>query len=235
MSALLLAVLSGLRHATDPDHLTAVSTLVLGDQRDGVHRAARMGALWGFGHATTLLLIGAPLILLGRQLPEGVQRFAEAGIGLLIAVFAVRLLLRWRRGYFHWHPHSHDDVTHSHPHFHEHAPGAHPARAHRHAHRSPLAGRSNLASYGLGLVHGIGGSAGVTLFVIAAVREPLTAVFALVLFAAGTALSMWLAAWGFGTLITREPVSRTLPRVVPALALASLLFGLWYGGQSLRI
>lgn len=192
--------------------------------------------MWGLGHATTLLLIGAPLILLGRELPEPVRRGAEAGVGILIVAFAVRLLLRWRRGYFHWHPHVHGGETHSHPHFHEHATGAHPARAHQHSHRSPeWAQRSGGVSYGLGLVHGIGGSAGATLLVIAAVQQPLMAVLALVLFAGGTALSMWLGAWIFGILITREEVSRTLPRLVPALALASLLFGLWYGGQALRV
>ena len=235
MSALLLAILSGLRHATDPDHLTAVSTLVLSDQRDGVRRAARLGALWGLGHATTLLLVGAPLILLGRQLPEGVQRFAEAGVGALIVVFAVRLLLRWRRGYFHWHPHTHGDETHSHPHFHDRPTHRH-SHAHDHAHRMEAgAGRSPGISYVLGLVHGVGGSAGATLLVIAAVPGPWTAVGALCLFAGGTAVSMWLAAWVFGLLITREQESRTLPRVVPVLGVASLLFGLWYGGMALAV
>lgn len=236
MSALLLAVLSGLRHATDPDHLTAVSTLVLSDQREGVRRAARLGAVWGLGHATTLLLVGAPLIVLGRQLPENVQRFAEAGVGALIVVFAVRLLLRWRRGYFHWHPHTHDGETHSHPHFHEQHAHAHGAHAHDHSHRVPVdAERSPGISYLLGLVHGVGGSAGATLLVIAAVPGPWAAVAALALFAGGTAVSMWLAAWVFGMLITREPVSRTLPRLVPVLGIASLLFGLWYSGMALGV
>ena len=58
--ALAVAVLLGLRHATDPDHLTAVSALVLSDQRDGARRAGALGLAWGLGHATTLLAVRAP-------------------------------------------------------------------------------------------------------------------------------------------------------------------------------
>src|SRR5215208_398103 len=101
--ALLVALLLGLRHATDPDHLTAVSTLLLADTRHAAKRAMALGLAWGVGHAATLFAFGFPVVLLRRHLPQPIQRGAELIIGVLIALLAVRLLVRWGRGFFHVH------------------------------------------------------------------------------------------------------------------------------------
>ena len=85
---LLVAVLLGLRHATDPDHLTAVSTLIVADRRHGTARARRLGLAWGAGHATTLFAFGMPIVLVGAYLPDSLQRAAEVAIGLIIAALA---------------------------------------------------------------------------------------------------------------------------------------------------
>src|SRR5919197_3543289 len=104
----------GLRHASDPDHLVAVSTLVAG-MRDGAARtAARLGAAWGLGHATTMLAFGVPVVVLRAFVPHAVERAAEALIGGVIALLAVRLLRKWRRGAFHVHVHDHDGGRHTH-------------------------------------------------------------------------------------------------------------------------
>src|SRR6185436_18353150 len=131
--AFVVALLLGLRHATDPDHLTAVSTLVLSDQAKGTHRATLLGLAWGLGHATTLFAFGLPVILFRRYLPAAVQGGAEMVIGLVILALALRLLLRWRRGAFHTHPHTHGDARHAHPHAHELKPREGHGEAHRHA------------------------------------------------------------------------------------------------------
>jgi ABC-type nickel/cobalt efflux system permease component RcnA len=230
--ALLAAFLLGLRHATDPDHLTAVSTLVLSDDRGRPRRASVLGACWGLGHATTLLAIGLPLVLLDRQLPAGVQRAAEVAVGLVIVALAVRLLVRWRRGYLHVHLHEHPSgVRHAHPHVHEHSRGGeHPAAhggGHDHAHAETL-GRTPLASYGVGLVHGVGGSAGVGILLVGSVSGGGEAALALVLFAAASALSMAVVSAGFGHALARDSATRVLERLVPLLATFSLLFGAWY-------
>ena len=94
---LALACLLGLRHATDPDHLVAVTALVAGDD-DGPRRAMRLGAWWGVGHAGTLLLVGLPLLLIETQLPGWFELGAEKAIGLVMVLLALRLLWRWRRG-----------------------------------------------------------------------------------------------------------------------------------------
>jgi len=104
--ALLLAALLGLRHATDPDHLMAVTSLVAADGA-GTRAAARLGAFWGVGHAATLLVFGLPLILLSATVPDWVGTGAETLVGIVIAVLAARVLLRWwRRDRAHTHePH----------------------------------------------------------------------------------------------------------------------------------
>ncbi len=94
--ALLLAALLGLRHATDPDHLMAVTSLVAADGA-GTRAAARLGAFWGVGHAATLLVLGLPLILLSATVPDWVGAGAETLVGIVIAVLAARVLLRWWR------------------------------------------------------------------------------------------------------------------------------------------
>jgi ABC-type nickel/cobalt efflux system permease component RcnA len=213
-----VALLLGLRHATDPDHLTAVSTLVMSERRA---RAATLGLAWGLGHATTLLLVGLPVVLVGRSLPGPAQHALELAIGLIIIGLAVRLLVRWRRGYFHMHVHSHGEVRHAHPHMHE---GAH---THEHSHAHDI-GRSPLASFGIGLVHGAGGSAGVGVLIVAAMPGAGERVAALVVLALGTALSMALVSGAFGFALGRGPLLRRFERLAPALGVASLVFGVWY-------
>src|SRR3954453_3257781 len=95
---LLLAFALGLRHASDPDHLVAVSTLVADTRGRASRAAARLGAAWGLGHATTLLAFGFPVLLLRSFLPHVVEQSAEALIGVIILVLASRPLLSSRRG-----------------------------------------------------------------------------------------------------------------------------------------
>ena len=221
--ALLVALLLGLRHATDPDHLTAVSTLALGEDRGGARRASALGLAWGLGHATTLVVIGLPLVLLGGSLPDGVQTVFEVAVGVVVVALAVRLLVRWRRGYLHIHPHTHGGVTHAHPHVHE---RAHHGAAHEHPHGL---GRTRRAAYGIGLLHGAGGSAGAALLLLAGTPSRAAAAAALVVFAAGTAASMAAVSAAFGHALARDGIARRVERLVPLLAVCAGLFGAWYG------
>jgi hypothetical protein len=226
--ALAVALLLGLRHATDPDHLTAVSTLALSERSRGGRRAGTLGLCWGLGHATMLLLIGIPTLLLRPFLPVSVQAAAEMLIGAVIVALALRLLYRWRHGYFHSHAHRHGDHWHVHPHVHPRAEPAHlQPTNHDHRHAEAL-GRSPLAAFGIGLVHGLGGSAGVTLLLIGAMPGRAAAAAALLVFALATALSMSLLSAGFGTLIASRGVARRLESAVPLLGLCSLAFGVMY-------
>jgi cytochrome c biogenesis protein CcdA len=194
-----VAILLGLRHATDPDHLTAVTTLIAGDGGRDHRKARSLGFVWGLGHATTLFAFGLPIVLAKSYLPERVQQAAETAVGILIVGLAVRLLIRWHHGAFRAEP------------------------GHRHAH-----GRTPFQAYGIGLVHGMGGSAGVGVLLLAAIPDRVEAIAALALFAAFTAISMAVASSTFGYALTRPPVLRRFATVAPALGALSLAFGVWY-------
>jgi ABC-type nickel/cobalt efflux system permease component RcnA len=94
--ALGIAFVLGLRHASDPDHLVAVTSLVA-TQGGDVRGATILGATWGLGHAGTLLGVGLPLIALKGELPAWLERGAEAAVGAVIVLLAARLVYRWRR------------------------------------------------------------------------------------------------------------------------------------------
>jgi ABC-type nickel/cobalt efflux system permease component RcnA len=220
-----VAVVLGLRHASDPDHLAAVSTLIAGTRERAAGAAARLGLSWGIGHALSLFAFGLPIVLFKAYLPDAVQQGAETSVGVLIAGLAVWLLVRWRRGLFHVHVHSHERGLHAHGHMHG-------GRAH--PHRSPPA-RTPLQALGIGVVHGMGGSAGVGILLLASIHDRGLAVGALALFAVCTAVSMAALSTGFGFTLSRAPVARTLQRLAPALAVASLSFGIWYALGALEV
>ena len=226
---LIISVLLGLRHATDPDHLAAVTTLIASEKdRQRVRKAGLMGLLWGAGHGTTLVLLGLPLVLAGNFLPEMVQQAAEVAIGTIIVFLAVRLLLRWRRGLYHVHTHSHDGRT-PHRHVHSHAR----SESHEHAHSVPQ--RTLSSAYGIGLVHGIGGSGGLTLLLLSTISDRTEAAAALLLFALGTAVSMALLSTAFGLTIAGGPIGRNFERVAPVLSVFSVAFGAWYAFGALGL
>jgi hypothetical protein len=199
----LVAILLGLRHATDPDHVAAVTTLVASSRERATRHAARLGVAWGLGHAATLFLFGLPILLFGAYLPERVQQFAETAVAVLIVVLAVRLLLRWHAG----------GLT---------------VQSHLDAHGVRTAG----GAFGIGLVHGIGGSAGVGVLIVASVETTALAVLALGLLALFTAVSMTLLTTGFGRALVSRPVSVAFGHLAPALGVASLAFGVWYGAAA---
>jgi high-affinity nickel permease len=226
---LLVSLLLGLRHASDPDHLAAVTTMIAsGEERHRVRKAGTMGFFWGLGHGTTLMLIGLPLILLNQYLPEIVGKIAEVAIGCIIVLLAVRLLVRWRRGFYHVHVHSHDDGE-AHRHVHSHVQD----ESHGHGHRVPR--RTPLSAYGVGLVHGIGGSGGLTLLLISTISDKAQATGALLLFAAGTAVSMALLSTALGLVIAGGPLARNFERVAPVLGVLSMAFGAWYALGALGV
>jgi hypothetical protein len=196
---LAVAVLLGLRHATDPDHLAAVTTLVASGRERAGRRAGELGLAWGLGHAAALFAFGLPILLLNGFLPPLVQQAAETAIGFVIVYLALRLLIRWRRGElrFHAHPHAH---------------GA----------------RTGRAAFAIGIVHGMAGSAGVGVLVLASVRSTGLAVLSLAVLAVFTAVSMSVLSRGFGSLLVSRPARAAFGAVAPAMGGASLAFGIWY-------
>jgi high-affinity nickel permease len=220
-----VAVVLGLRHASDPDHLAAVSTLIAGTRERTTAAAARLGLAWGLGHATTLFAFGLPIVLFESYLPQAVQEAAETTVGLIIAALAIWLLVRWRRGLFHLHLHAHEDSLHAHGHVH--GRDGHP-------HRSSRA-RSPFQAFAIGLVHGMGGSAGVGVLLLTSIHDHVVAVAALALFALCTALSMAALSTGLGFTLGRAGMRNLFPALAPILGLASLSFGVWYALGALHM
>jgi high-affinity nickel permease len=208
-----VAVLLGLRHAADPDHLAAVSTLIASGKERAARSAARLGLAWGLGHATTLFVFGLPVVLYSAYLSEPLQSAAETTVGFVIIALALLLLVRWRRGAFHNESHDHDGETHTHVH----------SKSHLHGRT-----RSVWQAYGIGLLHGMGGTAGVGLLLLATIESHIVAVVALALFAFFTAVSMAILSTGWGAALGSAPARRSFNRVAPALGAASLAFGVWY-------
>jgi ABC-type nickel/cobalt efflux system permease component RcnA len=210
-----VAVVLGLRHATDPDHLAAVTTLIATGRDHAARTAARLGLAWGAGHATSLFAFGLPIVLFKSYLPEPVQAAAETSVGLMIALLALWLLVRWRRGLFHLHQ--------------DHGP------PHSHGNRGRFRTRSPLQAFGIGLVHGMGGSAGVGVLLLASIQDRGIAVVALGLFAFCTALSMAALSTGWGMMLASSPARSSLSRLAPVLGCASLAFGVWYALGALSL
>lgn len=226
------ALLLGLRHATDPDHLTAISTLVVGETDQTASRAVRLGLAWGTGHGLTLLLLGLPVVLLQRALPLWAGPAAEGLVGLVIIALACRLLVRWQRGYFHAHQHRHHGTEHIHLHAHDHRPGGHGTAPHTHRHASGA--RTAHEALGVGLLHGAGGSGAAGAMLVGTSAGPGRAALALVVFAAGTALTMGIASGGVGLLLRGPARARAFHRLIPLVGLGSLAFGAWYAVSALR-
>jgi ABC-type nickel/cobalt efflux system permease component RcnA len=218
VAVLLIALALGLRHAADPDHLVAVSTLVAGRRDRAARNAAHLGAAWGAGHAVTLIGLGLPALVLRAYLPKALETTAEAAVGVIIVLLAVRMLVNWRRGRFHVHRHEHDGDLHSHVHSH--------AQDRDHSHVHPL--RTPWQAFSIGLAHGTSGSGAVAVLIVAAVPNRTIGALALLVIALGSAMSMTMLSSVIGRLLTADIARRRLAAAVPTFAATALLFGGWY-------
>ncbi len=195
VSIVLLGFFLGMRHATDPDHVIAVTTIVSRQRRVGA--AALIGALWGIGHTLTIVAVGGAIILFGVVIPPRVGLLGLAGIMRRIGGAVPLAGPDHEHGRdVHSHPHVHGDYVHDHAH------GQTPS-AHGHAEEDTPLARLDRRLCGLGayqalrplvvgVVHGLAGSAAVALLVLAAIPDPLWGVAYLVVFGVGTIAGMML-------------------------------------------
>jgi ABC-type nickel/cobalt efflux system permease component RcnA len=220
--ALLIALVLGLRHASDPDHLVAVTSLVAADGGD-VRGATRLGAWWGAGHAGALLLLGIPLIFFKSSMPAWLERGAETAVGVVILLLALRIVVKWLRGDYRsgLHGHRPEPEAGRHRHIYE---GDEPEHGHRRV-------RTPQQALAIGLLHGLAGTGAVALLLIAALPTKLEAAAALAVFAPMSAISMTLCTTAFAWLLTRrvvDPLFRTV--LIPVFGIFGLMFGAWYTG-----
>ena len=244
LSILALGFFLGMRHATDPDHVIAVTTIV-SNQRNSV-RAALIGAFWGVGHTLTIFVVGVGIILFNLVIPVRVGLSMELSVAVMLIILGL-----WNVAGFlqsvpsasvpdqvegkvvHSHPHSHGDHIHSHPHVHQ----------HEHSEDAPLHwmdrvfGKVSLYQYFrplvVGIVHGLAGSAAVALLVLTTIRNVHWAVAYLLIFGVGTIAGMMLITMSIASAFRmvasgRQKFSR---RLALASGLLSLGFGLFVAYQ----
>lgn len=207
---ILTAFLLGVRHALDPDHLVAVSTLVAEERR--LWPAARLGLWWGAGHLLPISAVGLPLVALRLRLPEAWEHGVDLGVGVLLVLLGLRTLWNLRRERVHFHVHEHDGSVH--PHFHSHAHGPN----HAHVHALPAARRR--ITFLIGVVHGLAGSGAAAVVAMTAASSVTTAVAYLLAFGGGTVAGMF-----FATLCIAAPTLAATARWERGYALVRVLAG----------
>ncbi len=223
-AALALGIVLGLRHALDPDHVVAVSTIV-SEYRNPL-RSFWVGISWGLGHTTTLLLAGIVIIALRLTIPDRLALFLEFGVGIMLVGLGVQVIYSFQRKKVHQHAHGHDEDGHTH--FHSHAEN--PAHSPEH-HGVKGIGKPffRKKSYFIGTIQGLAGSAALTLLVLASIDSPLAGMGYILLFGLGSVLSM-----GVMTILISMPIvfsANRLPNlnrfIQPGVGVLSILFGVF--------
>jgi len=240
LSILALGFFLGMRHATDSDHVVAITTIVSRQREIG--SAALTGIFWGIGHSITLLVVGGAIILFGIVIPERLGMSLEFCVALMLILLGWLNLRAFKHSvadvasidhFVHEHVHQHGDYIHSHAHAHD--PGKHghsetevpTARLDRQFGRSQF--YRMLRPVIVGVVHGLAGSAAVTLLVLPIIRDPLWAMMYLLIFGVGTIAGMMLVTAAVAAPITYSANRfRAFNRCVGAAAgVLSLIFGIY--------
>jgi hypothetical protein len=203
----LLGFALGMRHATDADHVVAVTTIVSSERRLGV--AARVGLTWGLGHTLTVFAVGIAIIVFKIAIPARLGLSMELAVAIVLILLGMSAVARVFRTFVmrirclqptpappfvvHSHSHSHDGHAHFHPHVHVAGESLLDHRDHRLTASQRLSLQHPLTrAFGVGLVHGLAGSAAVALLVLSAIPKPGWAALYLVVFGAGTMVGMML-------------------------------------------
>src|SRR5271167_4466487 len=244
LSILAVGFFLGMRHATDPDHVIAVTTIV-SNQRNRA-RAALIGGFWGVGHTVTIFVVGAGIILFNLVIPVRVGLSMELSVAVMLIILGVINVAGFLRSLptgsdqvnngpevVHSHPHGHGDYVHNHPHshgtaVHPHLPGQAPV-AWMDQQFSRIGLYQYLRPFIVGVVHGLAGSAAVALLVLTTIRNVHWAIAYLLIFGVGTIAGMMLITMSIASVFTmvgkgRQKFSRQLAF---ASGLLSFCFGLF--------
>lgn len=248
LSILAVGFFLGMRHATDPDHVIAVTTIV-SNQRSSV-RSALIGAFWGLGHTVTILVVGAGIILFNLVIPVRLGLSMELSVAVMLIILGLMNIAGFLRSMpaeslpnnarekvIHAHPHSHGDYIHNHSHVHQHEGHSHSIDSTSLGWMDRVFGRMGIYQYlrplVVGIVHGLAGSAAVALLVLTTIRNVHWAIAYLLVFGVGTIAGMMLITMSIASAFTmvgkgREKFSR---RLALASGLLSLGFGVFVAYQ----
>lgn len=236
VTLLSLGMIFGLKHATEVDHVVAISTIV--SQNRSLLRSVTVGALWGAGHTAALLITGVFVLSLRVAIPERVSTWFEFGVALMILGLGASALWRALRkgGEVHVHRHNHDGTPHVHVHFHElttqHHPGslgeglsAGESSSHNHA-----VSAIGFKAVVIGTVHGLAGSGALTLLILTQIKSAWLGLLYLAIFGLGSIIGMLVmsALIGLPFALNSRYLTGLHHRLQTAVAGLSIVFGLWY-------
>ena len=200
--------LLGMRHALEPDHLAAISTLV-SREKSGL-KAALLGICWGIGHTFSLFVVGAGLVLLRAEMPESLSNVFECFVAVMLIALGLRAIWQAARqgpeGPLHIHRHGHIVHTHS------------AVPAHVHIGGWTLARRPLI----VGAIHGLAGSGALTALVLTTLPTTFARLSYMVLFGLGSTAGMatlsGLFGWPLARFSTHHAVARTITLLVGCLS-----------------
>ena len=241
-SIIVIGFFLGMRHATDPDHVIAVTTIVTNQRKTS--RAALIGALWGVGHTVTILMVGAAIILFNLVIPVRLGLSMELSVGMMLILLGVWNLTSFMRtipgahtspeaeeAVVHAHPHAHGDYVHSHVHAHDPESHSHSSDQTPVARLDRMFGTENLYLFlrplVVGIVHGLAGSAAVALPILASIRNPRWAIAYLLVFGIGTIAGMMLITMSIAS--TLHYVGNRFARFRYGLSAASGVLSIAFG------
>ena len=209
----------GLKHATEADHLAAVSTIVT--QRGSAWNSAFVGGLWGLGHTISLFVAGVLVLLLDFQISKRTERGLEFCVGLMLAVLGLNVFRKLvNGGSLHFHTHEHGGHSHVHPHVH----GTERDEAHTH-HGLSLSPRALF----IGMVHGMAGSAAQMLLVIPTIDTKSVGMIYIIIFGIGSIGGMMLMSLvvSLPFRLTAFKFERANQILQVAAGMISVVLGLW--------
>ena len=241
VSIMVLGFFLGMRHATDPDHVIAVTTIV--SRQRNVRYAALIGLLWGLGHTITIFIVGSAIILFGLVIPPRIGLTMELSVGLmliLLGILSLSGITRWITESFtplrsgqDTHSHGHGDYIHSHEQGHMTGKHGYSEDATPVSWMDRTLGSMDfyqvLRPLVVGVVHGLAGSAAIALLVLTTIRVPGWAVLYLLVFGIGTVGGMMLitAAIAVPFTFSENRFARLHRGLGLASGLVSLIFGLF--------
>ncbi|MBI2018717.1 high-affinity nickel-transport family protein [Candidatus Daviesbacteria bacterium] len=228
ISILGLSFLLGMRHATDADHVVAVTTTV-SRAKKGILNSALIGILWGIGHSLTVTLVGIPIILYALVVPPRLGMFLEFIVGLMLVIlgllnltnFSSKFVGKFTQLTIHQHPHPNGNTKHSHIHLHF------PTLLNKSFHH--LGAFTIIRPITVGLVHGLAGSAAIALLILSTIKNTTLAVFYLFVFHIGVVLGMMVVTilLGASIAVTKRKSQTVNHYLVVVSGFLSLLFGLY--------
>ena len=183
ITALAIGFVLGLKHALDPDHVVAVSTIV--SQSKSLRRSSLVGTFWGLGHTFSLLVVGLAVIVLKLNLNERVAAWMEFAVAVMLVALGVKAVATALRGWkLHLHKHEHGGRPHVHLHLHK----PDEVETHQHFHLLGLGTRPFL----VGMVHGLAGSAALMILVVATIPSAVVGLIYIAVFGVGSVGGMLL-------------------------------------------